>query len=102
MTPKTLARIKASQYALPTISLQAYCATVLWSYMCMISAAADEQLKSQGLLAAGVGRPLISTEDQQKRANAIEEIDSEGFLQSAFRSTRSEVCMQLLEEGSSL
>lgn len=59
--------------------------------MCMISAAADEQLKRQGLLAASAGRPLISTEDQQKRANAIEAIDSEGFAQSTFRSTRSEV-----------
>lgn len=57
----------------------------------MIAAAADEQLKSQGLLAASAGRPLISTEDQQKRANAIEEIDGEGFAQSTFRSTRSEV-----------
>lgn len=57
------------------------------------AAAADEQLKRQGLLAASAGRPLISTEDQQKRANAIEAIDSEGFAQSTFRSTRSEIPM---------
>lgn len=59
----------------------------------MAAAAADETLKSRGHLATNVGRKCESFEDQQKRANVIEEIDSGGFTQATFRSTRTEIPM---------
>ena len=55
------------------------------------SAAADEQLKLQGILPNSSGARRDTLEEQQKRANAIEDIDSGEFFQTSFKSTRGEV-----------
>ncbi|KAK2180360.1 hypothetical protein NP493_446g01014 [Ridgeia piscesae] len=54
------------------------------------AAAADRQLKAQGLLGANVkSEPaILSLAEQQNRAKAIDDIESDSFVPAAFKSTR--------------
>ena len=65
--------------------------TSLW-----YTAAADRQLKAQGLLGANVkSEPaILSLAEQQNRAKAIDDIESDSFVPAAFKSTRGQVCFQ--------
>lgn len=61
----------------------------------VVSVNADEILKAQGVVLddsrVRVKTEASSFDEQQRRASAINDIESSDFMQSAFRSSRSEV-----------
>ena len=63
-----------------------------------MSVGADEILKAQGVVLADsrvrVMTDAVSFDEQQRRASAISDIENADFVQSAFRSSRSEVSQQ--------
>lgn len=64
-------------------------------FLAVVSVGADEILKAQGVVLddsrVRVKTETTSYDEQQRRASAINDIENSDFIQSTFKSSRSEV-----------
>ena len=70
------------------------------AFLYVFTASVDENLREQGLLGGGGGRklggsssnsPLLTFDERVNRNKAISDIESAGFAQAAFKSSKSQV-----------